>query len=144
MKNTENRYEKSSCCGRRRPRAGWIILGIVGFTAFAFLFGAVVMWLWNWLMPVIFHLAVITYWQAVGLAILCRLLFGSFHHGSHHSRARHHFGSWKHGHHQHDAGQCRDYAHGSKWSHYDRYWNEEGEKSFNDYLKRKGEGAATE
>ncbi|MBS1503638.1 MAG: hypothetical protein JST32_16330 [Bacteroidetes bacterium] len=36
----------------------------------------VVMLLWNALMPVIFHLTVITYWQAAGLLILCKILFG--------------------------------------------------------------------
>ncbi len=144
METNENRNEKRHCCGRKRPRAGWIILGIIGFTAFAFLFGAVVMWLWNWLMPVIFHLGVITYWQAVGLAILGRLLFGSMHHGGMHNRGRHNFGPWRNRHHLNDRNNCRDYAHGSKWSHYDQYWNEEGEKSFNDYLKRKGEGPVHE
>ena len=32
------------------------------------------MWLWNWLMPVIFNLPRITFWQAVGLQMLCRCL----------------------------------------------------------------------
>jgi hypothetical protein len=143
METTENKYQKRHCCGGKH-RIGWIILGVIGFTAFAFLFGAVVMWLWNWLMPVIFHLGVITYWQAVGLAVLGRLLFGSFHHGSPHSRGRHNFGPWKHKYHTHDGGNCRDNSHGSKWSYYDQYWNEEGEKSFNDYLKRKGENPVKE
>jgi hypothetical protein len=143
METIENNYEKRHCFGGKRHRAGWIILGIIGFTAFAFLFGAVVMWLWNWLMPVIFHLGVITYWQAVGLAILGRLLFGSLHHGSH-NRGRHNFGPWKHKYHMSDGSNCKDYTRGSKWSYYDQYWNEEGEKSFNDYLKRKGENPVKE
>ncbi|MEI6174049.1 MAG: hypothetical protein WCR01_09875 [Bacteroidota bacterium] len=143
METIENKYQKRHCCGGKH-RIGWIILGVIGFTAFAFLFGAVVMWLWNCLMPVIFHLGVITYWQAIGLAILGRLLFGSFHHGSPHSRGRHGFGPWKHKYHTHEGGNCRDYTHGSKWSYYDQYWNEEGEKSFNDYLKRKGENPVKE
>jgi len=143
METLENKYQKRHCCGGRH-RIGWIILGVIGFTAFAFLFGAVVMWLWNCLMPVIFHLGVITYWQAIGLAILGRLLFGSFHHGSPHSRGRHNFGPWKHKFHTGDGSNCRDYTHGSKWSYYDQYWNEEGEKSFNDYLKRKGENPVKE
>jgi len=144
METIENKYEKRHCCGGKKHRIGWIILGVIGVTAFAFLFGAVVMWLWNCLMPVIFHLGVITYWQAVGLAVLGRLLFGSFHHGSPHNRSRHNFGPWKHKYHMSDGGNCRDYTHGSKWSYYDQYWNEEGEKSFNDYLKRKGENPVKE
>ncbi|MFZ4563392.1 MAG: hypothetical protein ACOYNU_08445 [Bacteroidales bacterium] len=143
METIENKYQKKHCCGGKH-RIGWIILGVIGFTAFAFLFGAVVMWLWNCLMPVIFHLGIITYWQAVGLAVLGRLLFGSFHHGGPHNRSRHHFGPWKQKYHTNDGGNCRDYTHGSKWSYYDQYWNEEGEKSFNDYLKRKSENPVKE
>lgn len=37
------------------------------------------MTLWNNLMPAIFHLTAITFWQALGLLILSRLFFGSFH-----------------------------------------------------------------
>jgi len=31
--------------------------------------------LWNWLMPVIFGLVEITFWQALGLIVLIRVLF---------------------------------------------------------------------
>lgn len=51
----------------------FIPLGIAACLALA---GFVVMALWNALMPAIFHLGVITFWQAVGLFILCKLLFG--------------------------------------------------------------------
>jgi hypothetical protein len=44
--------------------------------AFVTLVSFVVMQLWNNLMPVIFHLGVITFWQAMGIFILCKLLFG--------------------------------------------------------------------
>ena len=40
------------------------------------LFGLAVMWLWNSIMPVVFNLPVITFWQAAGLLILGRLFFG--------------------------------------------------------------------
>ena len=33
------------------------------------------MWLWNWLMPMIFGLMKINYWQALGLQILCEFIF---------------------------------------------------------------------
>jgi hypothetical protein len=35
--------------------------------------------LWNWLMPPIFGLRTITYWQALGLLVLSKLLLGGFH-----------------------------------------------------------------
>ena len=51
------------------------ILGIVIFTAIG---GELVMLLWNWLAPELFGLRIITFWQAIGLLALCRILFGGF------------------------------------------------------------------
>ena len=36
----------------------------------------IVQLLWNWLMPYLFQLPTITYWQALGISFLCDLLFG--------------------------------------------------------------------
>jgi hypothetical protein len=44
-------------------------------------FGVVVMLLWNILMPQIFALPILNYWQAAGLLILARVLFGGIGHG---------------------------------------------------------------
>jgi hypothetical protein len=41
-----------------------------------FVFGVAVYLLWNWLMPALFHLPAIHYWQAVGLLFLSWILFG--------------------------------------------------------------------
>ena len=38
----------------------------------------VVMILWNWLMPTLFARPLITYWQAIGLLVLSRILLGGF------------------------------------------------------------------
>jgi hypothetical protein len=58
---------------------------IVKFALFAVLAvivcGFVIMGLWNWLLPGIFGLHPITFLQALGLLILCKLLFGGFHGG---------------------------------------------------------------
>lgn len=52
---------------------------IAGITFFGFL----VMLLWNYLMPAIFHLPEISFWQALLLLLLCRILFGGhFKHGN--------------------------------------------------------------
>jgi len=56
---------------------GFILLGIIGVTALAILFGFIVMWLWNALMPAIFNLPEVSYWQAVGLVVLAHVFFGS-------------------------------------------------------------------
>ncbi len=60
-------------------------LRILKFPLLAMLFvamlvglGLVVMSLWNWLMPALFGLKLIGYWQAVGLIILSKILFGGF------------------------------------------------------------------
>lgn len=45
---------------------------------FVALLGFVVMSLWNWLMPALFGLKAIGYWQALGLFILAKILFGGF------------------------------------------------------------------
>ncbi|MDR2885610.1 MAG: hypothetical protein LBU95_02365 [Rikenellaceae bacterium] len=50
---------------------------------------AAVMLLWNWLMPAIFALTAITYWQALGLMVLARLLFGGMRHGGHGHHGHH-------------------------------------------------------
>jgi hypothetical protein len=50
---------------------GFAILGI-GLLA---LFGLVVMLLWNWLMPDLFGLKTVNYWQAWGLLALSTILF---------------------------------------------------------------------
>ena len=53
---------------------GIIIMALAGLS----LFSAIVMLLWNSLIPGIFHLSVITFWQALGLLVLSKLLFGGF------------------------------------------------------------------
>jgi hypothetical protein len=39
------------------------------------LLGYPVMLLWNWLIPELFGLSEVTFWQAIGLNILCTILF---------------------------------------------------------------------
>lgn len=58
----------------------FMILGI-------FFFGLLVMALWNWLIPAIFSGPEVTYFQAIGLFALAKILTGfphRHHHGMHH------------------------------------------------------------
>jgi hypothetical protein len=48
------------------------------FAIAVLVFGFVVMHLWNLLLPPLFGFRLISFWQAVGLLILGRLLFGGF------------------------------------------------------------------
>jgi hypothetical protein len=53
-------------------------LAIGGFLLFIAAGGEVVRQLWNWLLPAIFGWRQITFWQALGILALCRILFGGF------------------------------------------------------------------
>lgn len=55
------------------------LMATAAFAAFTFLVEA----LWNWLIPEIFGWHRITYWQALGLLVLSKILFGGFHGGRH-------------------------------------------------------------
>jgi hypothetical protein len=55
----------------------WIfIVAPIALVAFIWIGGELVMHLWNWLAPALFGWRQITFWQALGLLILCRILFG--------------------------------------------------------------------
>lgn len=56
---------------------GAVVFMVVLVIGVSFLLTLPIMWLWNWLMPVIFELPAITFWQALGLSILCSFLFKS-------------------------------------------------------------------
>ena len=72
----------------RRPNPGKVI-GIIFLVAAGILvFSGIVMLLWNALLPGLFHFPVITLWQALGLLILSKILFGGFRPGGHR-------GQWK-------------------------------------------------
>jgi hypothetical protein len=49
---------------------------ILGMLLFVFIGGELVKYLWNWLLPSLFGLPQVTFWQALGLLALCRILFG--------------------------------------------------------------------
>jgi hypothetical protein len=61
----------------------------------AFVFGNAVMLLWNSILPGIFHVGEITFWQALGLIVLSKIFFGAGwgHRGGHWGHRRQH---WMH------------------------------------------------
>ena len=63
----------------RRARMFLVIgpLAILGIALFIAIGSYLVMYLWNWLLPGLFGWRTITFWQAFGLLVLCRILFGS-------------------------------------------------------------------
>lgn len=54
------------------------LLAIPFAALFLAVFGFVVMRLWNWLIPALFGWHLITFWQAVGVLVLSKILFGGF------------------------------------------------------------------
>ena len=68
--------------------AKFILFGI----ALVALVGFAVMFLWNWLIPEIFHGPTVTYWQAMGLLLLSHILVRGWH--GHGGGWRSH--KWKH------------------------------------------------
>jgi len=62
-------------------RRRWIFiapLAILGLLLFIVIGGQAVRLLWNWLLPPLFGWRQITFWQALGLLALCRILFGGY------------------------------------------------------------------
>lgn len=117
----------------------YTILGIAGAVLLGLLFGNVICWLWNWLMPSIFGLRTIGFWEGVGLFALAHILFGGFGGSSGSSDD-----SKRHKKRKRSAGgteqDCED------WAYYDEWWEEDGKAAFHAYAERgrakpKDEGA---
>lgn len=67
----------------------FLVLLIVVAPLLVFVVGQVVLHLWNWLLPPLFGWHALTFWQALGLLALCRILFGGLgHHNGHHDRGK--------------------------------------------------------
>ena len=135
----DRQYPSSDGRARKVLRIiGMVFVGVIFAVLFALVFGFIVKWLWNALMPDLFGLTQITYWQAFGIVVLAKLLFGSFgskmHGHDHWSTHAGPFGKW------HDRFHGAEWAPWSKrsrnWKSYRRYWQEEGKAAFDAYMER--------
>ncbi|MEO9892606.1 hypothetical protein [Aurantibacter sp.] len=107
-----------------------ILFMIIAAIIFLLLFGYGFMHLWNWLMPDVFGLPILSYWKAVGILVMAKLLFGNFEGKGHKkSKSKQHKPSKNNG-----WENCKSDF--SKWEFYDKFWKEEGETAFDDYVKR--------
>jgi len=97
--------------------AGGLVFGAVFFVGL----GWVTMAVWNAVIPAISSLPALTFWQAIGIFVLARLLVGRFGGG----RGR------RHGH-----GHWRSHSHSHRLDDYEDWWSTEGEAVFREYLRR--------
>jgi hypothetical protein len=91
MRNLKKRNRVQDEFRRRDMRrvlrvSKFVVIGLLALAVFSF----VVMRLWNWLTPALFGWHVINFWQALGLLVLSKILFGGFRGGPGHD------GRWRH------------------------------------------------
>ena len=63
---------------RRKSKVGKVIGILLCVVLFAALFTFIVMSLWNAILPAVIGVKAITFWQALGILILSKILFGGF------------------------------------------------------------------
>ncbi|OQD44059.1 hypothetical protein [Croceivirga radicis] len=103
-----------------------IVFGILLFALAIY----VLMRLWNWLAPDLFGWQTINYWQALGLFVLAKILFGFGGEGSKCRPKKYKKKKkWK--------AKCDMRKDFSDWKFYDDYWKDEGEASYKAYVARK-------
>lgn len=74
MKTTNNKNIRTIMKKLSKKR----FLGLPIFLAVFAAASAVLMLLWNWLIPSIIGWSAVTYWQSAGLLLMCKMLFGGF------------------------------------------------------------------
>jgi len=106
---------------------GAVIGGIILVVTLGALFGLVVQYLWNWIMPGIFNIREITYLEAFGIMILARMLVGGFGGGgkSGGSRSK---GKYT------DSECCNELE---ELEYYEEWWEKEGKGSLKNYTEKK-------
>lgn len=108
-----------------------VLFMIIAAIVFLLLFGYGFMLLWNWLMPDVFGLPILSYWKAVGILVMAKLLFGNFEGKGHKSSSKKPRKGFK----NRKWDNCKSDF--SKWEFYDDFWKEEGKGAFDDYIERK-------
>ena len=118
--------------------AGRVVLGIAAAAVFALVFGVLVMLLWNWLMPFIFGLPDIGYWQAFGIVILVKLIFGTIGHRHQHKDWHDTRERWKK-----RPSNGHDWMQAEEHQHWHDFWKDEGKDQFDKYIRSREAGTST-
>jgi uncharacterized membrane protein YraQ (UPF0718 family) len=138
MNNVKNKWHKVPKIFRV---ISYVIFGAIAAVVMGFLFGFIIQQLWNWLMPELFHLKEITYWQAIGIFLLARLIFGFG--GTVGSKETspgiQRSDSEKKALQEEDT---KAYSKWRQWEYYDEWWEQDGKKAFDEYLNNKREDSS--
>lgn len=110
----------------------YVILGIFCVSAVVLLLGIGIRLLWNWLMPALFGLGEITFWQAIGICVLAKLIFG-FGMGGSNSDSK-----------KTRKPRCDEGEADASWNEYEKWWEEKGKKAFEAYVNEKEASAPTD
>ncbi|MBP8082099.1 MAG: hypothetical protein KAZ87_02730 [Spirochaetes bacterium] len=112
---------------------GLFAAGGVGALLLACLFGFIFMHLWNYVMPDLFGIKTISFFQSVGLVILSKILFGSLkHHPARHIRKT--LSSKM----KNRCGQLNDFPPevAENYDEYCEYWKKVGSEGFKKFMCR--------
>jgi len=144
ISNENNMFSKS-----KKRSCSSIIRHVVGgllFAAFiALIFAILVKLLWNGIMPAVFDLRTISFWQAFCIILLAKLIFGgvgprhSFYHPGrsyYHSKDRRYLSRWIHNGYRFEDDELNAISRRKKWEYYKQYWRDEGKEAFEAYIKK--------
>jgi len=116
---------------------GMVLAGVVFAAVFALVFGWLVMILWNWIMPPIFHLGEIGYWQGFGILLLAKIIFGAMGSGGP-GRNRWRGNPWGGNPFRKESWHRGDWPEDREWWRYAHdFWKEEGKEAFERFVDRK-------
>jgi hypothetical protein len=109
--------------------------GIFFVVFFGFIFGLVIKLLWNALLPPLFDLPTITYWQAIGLFILAKIFFGFGGGGVKHSAEdeKEKKDKWK----QWWSSKSSECAELTDDAMLKKYWEQEGKAAYEAFVKNR-------
>ena len=115
-----------------------VMVGLLFAVAFALVFAILVKIIWNTIMPAIFDLKTITFWQAFGMVVLAKLIFGGFGHHIHDRSKKDRSDFWHKKWHPSAHEMSPPGKFSKEWEYYKQYWQAEGKTAFEAYMDRIG------
>ncbi len=113
----------------------WTILGLAFAIGVAFLFGYVVMLLWNAIVPAVFTgVHSINYLQAVGLVVLAKIFFGAL---GNHGGPKHKRHGNKYGHPPFGSNPFENDCGPEGWKDMHEFWETRGKKAWEEFQAEK-------